>query len=646
MNAMLPLPPEKRAEGLAMLSLASYVRGCWAEAKSAKSTINTRLLRCDRQRKGEYDPEVQATLPSGSTLIYMMITDIKCRAAESWITDVLMSADRTFSIAPTAEPDLPEQLKAEVIQTVAMEVMQIGGPVLPEAVMARAEMLYNEVNEEISERAASAAKRMESRIQDSLDESGFADQQTDLVHDFVTYPTVVMAGPLHHRKRVMQWGPDWVPQIKMKNVLDYERVSPYDIFPSPQSTGPDDGYLIRRHRMQRKDLQSFIGHPGYNDSQIKLALDHLGRTGLREWDAADSEKDHIDDKNLVFNATTIDAIEFWGSCSGSDLRDWGMKGVDPYTDYEANVWLVGPYAIRAAINSDPLGRRPFSTASFRKVPGSFWGQALPESMRDVQIMCNAAARALAMNMGIASGPQVEVTTDRLTPGQVLTEMHPWKIWQTTSDRTGGGQPGIRFFQPNMNAEALLGVYQYFQKVADEVTGVPNYLYGSSAVSGAGRTASGLSMLMENAAKGIKHAILNLDSAKARMIKQAFEYFMRYDPDPSIKGDMQIVPVGVVATLIKESVQEKRQAFLAATANPIDFQIMGPAGRASVLHQVAGTLDMDADDIVPDPEVIRAQMRQQMQQAQQQPPQQALPAPPQRIVPQRAEDGSVTSYEVQ
>jgi hypothetical protein len=195
----------------------------------------------------------------------------------------------------------------------------------------------------------------------------------------------------------------------------------------------------------------------------------------------------------------------------------------------------------------------------------------------------------------------------------------------------------------MNAEPLLGVYQYFQKVADEVTGVPNYLYGSSAVSGAGRTASGLSMLMENAAKGIKHAILNLDGAIATMVKRTFNYLMLYDPDPSIKGDMQVVPVGIVATLIKESAQEKRQAFLAATANPIDFQIMGPAGRASVLQQVAKTLDMDTDDIVPDPAVIRAQLQQQLQLQQQQA---AQPQGPQRITPIRGPDGAVSTYEVQ
>jgi hypothetical protein len=265
----------------------------------------------------------------------------------------------------------------------------------------------------------------------------------------------------------------------------------------------------------------------------------------------------------------------------------------------------------------------------------------------VQIICNSAARAMAGNMSIASGPQVEVTTDRLPPGADLEEMYPWKIWQTTSDRTGGGQPAIRFFQPSMNAEALLGIYQYFQKVADEVTGVPNYIYGSTAVSGAGRTASGLSMLMENAAKGIKNAILRLDNAQSEAIQRTFDYLMKYDPDPTIKGDMRIVPVGIVATLIKEGVQERRQAFLTATANPFDAPIIGPDRRAAQLRTFSKDLEMDPDEIAPDPKEIKAKQlinermqqmamvnEQQMIDGQNQAPQ------PQQISFQRGPDGEI------
>jgi hypothetical protein len=335
----------------------------------------------------------------------------------------------------------------------------------------------------------------------------------------------------------------------------------------------------------------------------------------------DSERHLLEGRNNTLVGTEIiEAVEFWGSASGFMLREWGMKDVEDHVEYEVNCWKVGVHTIKAIKNPDPLGRRPYSKASWESIPGAFWGMALPEVMRDIQIICNGAARALSNNMGIASGPQVEISVDRLPDGENLTSMYPWKIWQTTSDRTGGGQPAVRFFQPNMNAETLMNVLQYFQKVADEVTGVPNYVYGSANVSGAGRTASGLSMLMENAAKGIKQAILSLDKAISEMLTRFYDHLMIYDSDTSIKGDMQIVASGVVGTLLKETQQQRRNEFMQLTANPFDMQIIGPAGRAVLLREAAKALNIDVDKIVPTPEEILMAQRAQLEAAAQAPQQ--------------------------
>jgi hypothetical protein len=284
-------------------------------------------------------------------------------------------------------------------------------------------------------------------------------------------------------------------------------------------------------------------------------------------------------------------------------------------------------------------------------------------MRDNQTMCNAAARSIANNMAVASGPQVEVTVDRLPDGEQITEIYPWKIWQATSDRTGGGQPAVRFFQPSMNAQELLGVFMQFAKQADEVTGIPNYVYGSSAVSGAGRTASGLSMLMDNASKGIKQAIAAIDGVVAGMVQKLYIHNMMFDSDPYIKGDFRVVAKGAIGLLHKETLQMRRNEFLMATANPIDSQITGVEGRAYLLREAARGLQMDTNKIVPDQnsmeeqkiqaraQMLAQQMLQQMaNQMPQQPmaaPQEALPGgmPPQgtavpQEVPQMADGGMV------
>ena len=120
---------------------------------------------------------------------------------------------------------------------------------------------------------------------------------------------------------------------------------------------------------------------------------------------------------------------------------------DEAQEYDANVWVVGDYIIKAVLNYDPLGEKPYCKTSFIKTPGSFWGKGIPEVIEDLQNICNASARALVNNMGISSGPQVEVNLERIPPNEDITQMHPWKIWQVTNDPLGSSSPAVKFTQP-------------------------------------------------------------------------------------------------------------------------------------------------------------------------------------------------------
>jgi hypothetical protein len=621
-----------------VLSLAGYVRRCYEEAKTAKSDVTERLLRSERQRRGVYDPDKLAMIrQTGGSDIYMMLTDIKCRAAESWIKDVMLSSgEKPWSLTPTAEPSVPDELRNEIIEAVtaeADEVQSAGIGVNPQTIEKRMGEIYEEVKKRLMDRSKEAALKMEKRILDKMQQSKFNTVLSEVIYDFCTYPTAFIKGPVVRTKKKLSWGKNWTPVVTDEIVEDFERVSPYDIFPSPNASNTQDGYIIERHQLTRADLEDLRSSPSFNVDAIDQVLRTYGNSGLRELTQSDTERNLLEGRNNTLVGTElIESIEFWGSVSGYMLREWGMDDVEDYREYEVCVWQVGSYVIKCVKNPDPLSRRPYSKASWESIPGAFWGLALPEMMTDVQTVCNAAARALANNMGIASGPQVEVSVDRLPDGEDLTKMYPWKIWQTTSDRTGGGQPAIRFFQPDMNANTLLVVYQHFQRVADEVTGVPNYIYGSGQMSGAGRTASGLSMLMENAAKGIKQAILALDTANTEVLQRLYDHIMIYDDDSSIKGDMQIVPAGVVGTLLKESVQQRRNEFLQMTANPVDIQIMGPSGRAMLLREAAKTLNMDIDKIIPDPEKI-AEVQKMLSEQMAQQPQQPEMMPPEQMQPQ-------------
>jgi hypothetical protein len=220
-------------------------------------------------------------------------------------------------------------------------------------------------------------------------------------------------------------------------------------------------------------------------------------------------------------------------------------------------------------------------------------------------------------MSIASGPQVVYNIDRLPQGENITQMYPWKVWQVTSDPMAGTAPPMQFFQPSSLSSELMAVYEKFSTLADEYTGIPRYMTGETAPGGAGRTATGMSMMMSNAGKAIKQVIANVDESVIRQaIERLYFYNMRYGDDPDLKGDVNIVARGATSLLIKEQAQMRQNQFLQiALSNPLTAQIVGVEGIAELLRQSAKTLDLNPDNIVPPVEIIKARMAQQAQQAQ-------------------------------
>lgn len=604
--------------------LAGALKSKWEMSRFARNSTEERIIDGLRRRNGEYSPDKLASIRAqGGSEIFMMLTSIKCRAAEAWIEDVLFPAgDKPWSLSSTPEPELPGELVEAIAQRVIAEAQQweqeMGQYLPPQALQERAAEVRDQLLKKIQEQADAIAARMETKIDDQTLQGGWEKALREVIKDLVTFPAGILKGPTVRRRKTLEWVPDeaqgFVPKAGTDFQLEWARVAPFDFYPSPSSKGINDGYFFERHRLRRADLVAMKGVPGYNDGAIDLVLDQYGRGGLRQWLWRDQERAQLEGRpnEWLHNDDTIDAVQYWGSASGHILMDWGMdpsKIKNPNEEYEIEAWLIGSFVIRAVINEHPLGHRPYDRVCFEEIPGAFWGKGVPEIMADLQDICNAAARSLVNNMAIASGPQVEVHTDRIPIGENITAIAPWRIWQTLSDPHGGSRnPAVNFHDIPSNAPELLKVFEHFSSLADEYTGIPKYAYGEGGSGGAAGTASGLSMLMSSAARGIKAVIANLDGPIEGSIRRTYVFNMLYDKDPSIKGDLKVDAKGSTSLIAKEQQMVRRNEFLQQTNNPVDMSIIGAEGRAAMLREHVKSFDMPVDDVVPDRKTIIARAK--------------------------------------
>lgn len=616
-----------------LIGLASHLRACWDAAYNAKQPIEREMLAAMRQRNGEYEADKLAQIQSyGGSTVYMMITEVKCRAAESWLRDILLDTGAPpWELEPTPIPDLSPDRDAEIQQMFANEVLRLvettqQAPSVQTQMQLR-EMVVQDFRQRQLQEAFNRAKRMQAKISDQFAEGGWEQAFNTFVTDLVTHPCAFIKGPVVTRKRKLGWGKDETGKttVVVEEVLapEYRRVDPFHIYPEPGITEINDGYLFEYHKLSRMDLSDLIGVPGYDDDAIRSVLStgngHSWINAANELTKAESERKYY---SFMRPTDMYDALEFWGRVSGEMLREWGLSEEDvpdAAREYDANVWVVGNTVIKAVLNYDPLGEKPYTKSSFIKCPGAFWGKGIPKIIEDLQSVCNAAARALVNNMGIASGPQVEVNVERLPSNEDITDIHPWKIWQVLNDPFGTNAPAIRFTNPQSNAAELMAVYEKFSRMADDQSGIPAYVYGDLNVQGAGRTSSGLSMLMGAAGKAIRQVVMHLDSDIIKpMVYRQFVYNMRYDTDETIKGDVCVMARGAINLSVKETTNVRRIEFLNATANPIDTEIMGKDGRAAIIREIARGLQMPADTVVPSRE--KAAVLDRIQATMPQPPQ--------------------------
>jgi hypothetical protein len=601
--------------------LAGYIRSQFEIFRNHRNTAagwSGRLIEALRIFNGQYSPDkMREVTKFGGSQIYARLTAQKCRAASSLLRDVYLGGDRPWAIRPPADPDIPDEILQKIdalIKNEAQMVQQTTGQHPPEdASQKRKLALLDSAFEAAKKKAAKQAKVAEDRIEEILRSGMYYHALAEFIVDLPIFPFACLKGPTVKIIPEVVWPPGGgQPTVQQIPKMVWARTSPFDVWWTPGVADISNANVIEKSRLTRAELNDLLDLPGFNQDEVRKVLEEYGRGGLHDnWDTTDAERAVLESReNPAWNRSgLITQMEFHGNVQGAVLQEYGMPGVsDPLRDYHIDAYCIGSHVIKANLSPSPRARHNYFITSFEKVPGTPIGNGLTDMISDLQDVANATLRSLVNNISISSGPQVVVNDDRCRPEENTDELFPWKRWHVTNDPVGNNsKPPVEFYQPQSNANDLLTVFKAFVDLSDDVSAIPKYI-GGQASGGAGRTSSGLAMLMANASKILQTVASNVDRDVVEVsLLQLSDLVMLTDTTGILTGSEDIYVQGVNVAVQRETQRQRQLEFLQHTANPIDMDIMGVSGRGTVLRSVSQTIGLDGDKVVPsDEELMKKQ----------------------------------------
>ena len=624
-------------------NIIPFVMQRYSRAEDYRRQDEERWLRAYRNYRGIYGPDVQFTEAEKSR-VFIKVTKTKTLAAYGQIVDVLFAKNNfPLTVDPTElpegvvenvsfDPALPKELQEDKKKDPVSPYGFAGdGREIPKG--ATAKTLEELLNPELVEKLDSiegikegvggtptsitfspamiAAKKMQKKIQDQLDESSASKHLRSTAFEMALFGTGVMKGPFAVDKEYPSWDDEtgeYSPTFK--TVPQVSHVSVWNFYPDPDANNIDEAqYVIERHKLSRSQMRNLKKRPYFRATVIDEAIAFGENYNKEYWenDLADYAPEHGVDRFEVF--------EYWGMCDVEMLQEQGVdipKELSQMDELQANIWICNGKLIRMVLNPFKPAKIPYMAAPYELNPYSFFGVGIAENMDDTQTLMNGFMRMAVDNAVLSGNLLIEVDETNLVPGQDLS-VYPGKVF-----RRQGGAPGQAIFGtkfPNVAGENL----QLFDKarvLADESTGFPSFAHGQTGVQGVGRTASGISMLMGAASGTIKNVIKNVDDYLLRPLGEGlFQFNMQFDYDPEIKGDLEVKARGTESLMANEVRSQRLMQFLQVSSNPA----LAPFAKFQyIIREIAKSLDLDPDKVTNNMNdaAIQAELMKQFQQEKQ------------------------------
>tara|TARA_R110000751_G_scaffold116178_2_gene215747 strand:+ start:463 stop:2583 length:2121 start_codon:yes stop_codon:yes gene_type:complete len=593
-------------------SIVQYVQERFSKAETARYTEEQRWIKAYRNYRGLYGPDVSFTSTEKSK-VFVKVTKTKVLAAYGQIVEVLFGANKfPISINPTVLPDgVLEAVhiesddnikKMESSGPVAVPTLEPGEtfPAFQErlsGLRGKLEPLGDKLKEGEGKSPTQinfhpsmvAAKKMEKKIHDQLEESNARKELRTTAFECALFGTGIMKGPFAVDKEYPNWTEEGDYDPTIKTVPKCSSVSTWNFYPDPDAINMDDAeYVVERHKMSRTQIRALKRRPFFRTNSIDTAVS-MGESYTKEWWEQIMEDEANDSK-----AERYEVLEFWGNVDVSLLKDQSVDvpaSLEDYDQVSVNIWTCNNQVLRLVLNPFTPSYIPYYSVPYEVNPYSLFGVGIAENMDDTQTLMNGFMRMAVDNAALSGNLIIEVDETNLVPGQDLS-VYPGKVFRRQGGAPGQAIYGTKF--PNVSNENL----QLFDKarvLADESTGFPSFAHGQTGVSGVGRTASGISMLMSAANGSIRNVVKNVDDYLLGPLGKAFFNFnMQFDFDQDIKGDLEVKAQGTESLMANEVRSQRLMQFLQVAQNPA----LAPFAKMDyIIREIAKSMDLDPDKVV-------------------------------------------------
>ena len=629
-------------------NIIPFIMERYNRADDYREQDEQRWLRAYRNYRGLYGADVQFTEAEKSR-VFIKVTKTKTLAAYGQIVDVLFANNKfPLSVDPTElpegvvkdvsfDPKEPEELRGSTSLSTSPYGFKGDGKDLPKGATAKTlEGMLGPLEDKLKDvenlkaevgktptavtfsPALVAAKNMEKKIHDQLEESGASKHLRSTAFEMALFGTGVMKGPFAVDKEYPNWDEEGEYDPTLKTVPQVSHVSVWNFYPDPDATNMDEAqYVIERHKMSRSQLRALKKRPHFRSEVIESAIAEGENYTKESWE------DDLSDYAADYGVDRFEVLEYWGMCDIDMLLEQEVdipKELQKLDELQVNVWICNGKLIRMVLNPFKPSTIPYMAAPYELNPYSFFGVGIAENMDDTQTLMNGFMRMSVDNAVLSGNLLIEVDETNLVPGQDLS-VYPGKVF-----RRQGGAPGQAIFGtkfPNVSQENLQ-LFDKARQLADESTGLPSFSHGQTGVSGVGRTASGISMLMNAASGSIKTVIKNVDDYLLKPLGEGlFRFNMQFDFDRNLKGDLEVKARGTESLMANEVRSQRLMQFLQVASNPA----LAPFAKFQyVIREIATSMDLDPDKVTNnmDEAALQAELMKQFQapldnQQQQKPP---------------------------